>query len=188
MVRYYAIVVLLLGSGGVGADALSVSELMEQVRVSRDSVTLYNEQRMSDKLREPLQLSGELRFTAGGDLVKTVTNPFVETVTVTADELVLSRKGKTRRLAMQRNQGLYGFFQGLKAVLDGDVATMQAMFDMQLESDDSGWTLTCVPLDAAMQSYLQYMRLSGSPGRIDQIFVQQQDRWQQIDLPVDDER
>jgi hypothetical protein len=175
--------VLLASSAACAADS-ALSDTLRSLRVERDVPVAYHETRMSEKLRKPAELEGTLVFTAAGELVKVVTSPYAETVIADDAGLQLVRKGKTRRLAADKNPGLQGFFQGLRAVLSGDVEAMDALFIMSLDTADNGlWAIECVSRDEDLQSYLQSMTLSGKGRQIQRIVTRQDDdRWQQIDI------
>jgi hypothetical protein len=179
------LLVALAGHGAYAADSV-LRDTIRALQVERDVVVNYQETRMSEKLRKPAVLEGTLVFTAAGELIKTVTSPYAETVIANDAGLQLVRKGKTRRLAAAKNPGLQAFFQGLRAALSGDAEAMQALFVMSLDSGAANsWVIECVSRDAALQPYLETMVLSGNGARIKRIVTRQEDRWQQIDILPD---
>ena len=165
------------------ADDTELLKTIRSLQVERDVVVAYREIRMSEKLSKPAVLEGTLVFTEDGELIKTVTSPYAETVIANDAGLQLVRKGKTRRLAADKNPGLQSFFQGLRAALSGNADAMEALFLMSLDrAADNSWVIECRSRDKDLQPYLEVMILSGNGTDIQRIVTRQQDRWQQIDI------
>lgn len=124
--------------------------------------TPFLELRGSAMLQAPLRVVGEYRRLEGDALVRDVLHPYRETTTITDDEVVIERAGRTaRRFPMSRAPELAGLRSGFGALLKGDRATLERHYEVAVEGPRNGWVLTLVPRDAALAARLREVVLRG---------------------------
>ncbi|WP_220480986.1 LolA-related protein [Marilutibacter penaei] len=124
--------------------------------------TPFLELRGSAMLQAPLRVVGEYRRLEGDALVRDVLQPYRETTTITDDEVVIERAGRTaRRFPMSRAPELAGLRSGFGALLKGDRATLERHYEVAVDGPRNGWVLTLVPRDAALAARLHEVVLRG---------------------------
>ncbi len=190
MLRYFLLVIGFCAAQSASADdRATVPDAVRELAafaVPRDVVQPYTEQRMSGKLRSPLQLEGTIVFAGNGDLVKTVTAPFSETVTV-ADSLVrLQRPDQTREFSLNKNKGLYELFSGLKAMLGGSEPKLTELFDVTVQNDGDRRVFLCKPRSRALGRQVELITIVVAGDMILSVRIDQDDnRWQELRFPAE---
>ena len=173
------------------ACAESVASDQELVRilssldVPRDEPRAYSEYRMTARLREPLKITGDIVFSSRGELIKRVIDPFQETITIGNNLVRVQRVNKTREFSIAKDQGLYDFFRSLRAMLEGDINTIDELYVVAIERDGDNWMLICKPKNKYLRRYVLEMNVSGTADEITEIFIDQgRKRWQRLSFSV----
>ncbi len=152
------------------ADDWHVQALMNELG-SRDSGTAqFVEKKYFAVLDRPLELSGTLAYSPGY-LEKLTLLPQRERTTISGDALTIETgAGKqTRRLSLPRYPALWGFVEGLRATLTGDLSTLQRFYEIELHGSRGDWELVLLPSQAQMRAVLRLVSVRGSGGRITSI-------------------
>ncbi|ATB60512.1 putative secreted protein, xanthomonadin biosynthesis [Xanthomonas citri pv. fuscans] len=110
----------------------------------------------------PLRVEGHYRRPDAQTLVREVSAPYRETTTLTGDEGVLEREGKSpRRFSLSRVPELAGLKSGLGALLSGDRALLEQHYRVSGQGQPQAWQLTLQPKDAAVARQVHELRLYG---------------------------
>jgi len=185
-IKYACLLLVLLPL--VAANGSSLEDVLGAVDTVQDVPRRYTETRVTPKLREPLLVSGEVVFRSDGSLVKTIDAPVNEVITISAQSVILSRNGKARELPFSRQSGVRELYQGIRAALEADVATLERLFYTELLMSGDSWELVCTPRSAGLQRELQQLSVTGSAGAVSGVLVKQsEDRWQKIEFLPDDD-
>lgn len=123
--------------------------------------TSFVEVRDSRLLKEPLRVSGEYRRPDAATLVREVRSPYTETTTIRDGQASIERSGKTRTFALSRVPELAGLQASFGALLAGDRAALEKMYDMRVEGTRAHWTLTMLPRDRQLASRIRQVALFG---------------------------
>ena len=124
--------------------------------------TGFVELRGSALLKKPLRLQGEYRRPAEDTLVREVSAPYVETTTIRAGEVVITRAGKSpRRFSLARVPELAGLQASFGALLTGDRVQLERTYRLAVDGTRARWTMTLTPRDAALAARLQGVTLYG---------------------------
>jgi hypothetical protein len=169
-----------LGVAAIDA-AYEAMEIIAAIRTPRDTAVRFTESRLSPLLAAPLQLSGTVEFTTDGTLAKRITQPFTESISISASEVVLERAGKTQRLSVRRDGELWRLYTSLRAILAGEPATLEDSYAIAVTRDGPGWQLTLTPRDDTRLELLAALTVRGTAERIDWVRTEQTpDNWQEI--------
>ncbi len=163
---------LLWLAGGLGATAMaqafSIDSLMQELARGAEATVKYRETKHSALLKQPLEMSGELRYKRPSFLEKRVITPHDERYTIDGDTLTVERKrdGRAHTLALQSQPVLWALVEGIRATLRGDAATLRRFYRLELEGDTTAWTLHLLPSGTDMAEFVRAVRLRGGNGRL----------------------
>lgn len=152
------------------ADEWHVQALMDELGARESGTAQFVEKKYFAVLDRPLQLSGTLAYSPGF-LEKLTLLPQRERTTIRGDALTIETgPGKqTRRLRLPRYPVLWGFVEGLRATLTGDLSTLQRFYEIELHGSRGDWELVLVPAQPQMRAVLRLVSVRGSGGRITSI-------------------
>jgi hypothetical protein len=129
----------------------------------------YVERRYVHFLKGPLIAKGVLIFTAPNRLEKKTLEPAAEDMVIDGDTLTVQREGQTQTLSLSAYPQIGAFIEGIRATLTGDTASLQRIYEIDLQGGANGWSLQLQPRDPAMQAVVQSIVISGSGDVIDRI-------------------
>lgn len=157
------------------AGEWSRTELMALLASSEGSEQRYTETRELAFLEIPVVSRGRLIFTPPDRLVKQVEKPnprrYViagDTITITApdqDELVIN---------IDTHPLLRLFTEALRAVLAGDLESLERHYKLELTGERSQWQLQLSPLDSQVAVYVRSLTISGRDRHIERMVTQEQ--------------
>jgi Outer membrane lipoprotein carrier protein LolA-like len=174
---YFALALLLLPAL-LGASARATTgdeqldQLMQQLAQRQHGHATYIELTYSSLLKGPVQSSGELWFDASGRLEKKVLTPQPEDLLLDGDELQIIRGGRQRTASLQQFPQFAPLFDGLRQTLAGDRAALERSFDLSLDEQPGGWTLTLKPLQPQLAHWIALIRISGQDGTVREVLTQ----------------
>ena len=146
-------------------DALAPEAAALITRLTRPvpSTTPYAEIRFVHLLKTPQVQHGELDYGGAGKLGKRVEQPYRETMTIDAGSVEVQREGRsTRHFPLDRAPELQALLAGFSALLGGDAATLEKIFDIRFVDNAPKWTLTLTPHEAALGKHLREIVVDGS--------------------------
>ena len=148
-------------TGAMPPDPLQLVRSLAQKPPTR---TPFAEARFSPLLDQPLLLSGTLGWEGGQRLRRDVAEPYVESTVIADGEVALTRAGHgTRHFSLDRAPPLKALLQSMVAVLSGDPAQLEGVFNARVEGSAQAWTLTLTPVQPALKLSLSHLRLEGGP-------------------------
>ena len=152
-----------------------VESLMMQLSEVQHSQARFVERKYLKVLKAPLELSGTLTYTRPGRLEKRTLKPRPETLTVVDNQLTLENPARNERrvLKLQDYPVLWGFIEGIRGTLGGDIKVLDRFYDVELEGAPAKWRLYLVPRERKMNEVISLIRIDGSRARIDTIEVQE---------------
>lgn len=174
MTRWLAMV-LVAAAMPAGAADWNLDVLMRQLAEVKESKARFTERKYMKVLKAPLEFSGTLSYARPGHVEKRTLKPKMQSLIVDGDKLVLENpeRNERRELRVQENAVLWGFVEGIRATLGGDLKALQRFYRVELEGGESGWQLYLAPLDRKMNEVISLIRIGGSHARIDSIEVQE---------------
>jgi hypothetical protein len=114
-------------------------------------------------LRQPLIVSGELRYGGPDELERRVTQPYRETTMVRGDSVRVEREDEVpRTFGLKRSPELAGYLGAFGALLRGDAAALEQAFAVSAAGEDSAWMLTLTPRDQRTRRRIAAIEVRGS--------------------------
>ena len=167
LVAVCSVLVVWLCSTVAHAAQWDLSVLMDELSRRSSAQASFTETRYLAVLDEPIEQSGTLAFSPGR-LEKITLKPHSERMTVVGDELTLEtgKERKTRRLKLRRYPALWGFIEGLRATLTGDLGALRRFYDVELHGSVEDWELVLVPNRPEMAAVVRLVSIRGGLGRI----------------------
>ncbi len=152
-------------------SALTVEALSRIVTRVPDHEATFLEERRQLLLKDPLVLSGTLRFRAPDRLEKHTLVPHREDLIVDGDWVTVSlpEQNLNARLKISDDPVLYALLFSLRALLNGDVAALEGRFFVEAWGDADSWTVRLRPRAGELADRVQTVRIAGSPGWIAKI-------------------
>jgi outer membrane lipoprotein-sorting protein len=148
------------------STAAPLTQLLAPFAEIRESTVRFTEVRKSATLEAPLTYRGVLSYTAPDRLVRENQSPIRERYLVEGDKLTLelnfNGQRSVRELKLSDIPGLHGFLGALRAVLAGDVTTLERLFRVRLSGESTAWALTLTPRKGVGLDGIQEIRLRGA--------------------------
>ena len=96
-------------------------------------------------------------------------------MTVVGDALTveIGPARKKRQLRLHRYPALWGFIEGLRATLTGDLDVLRRFYEIELHGSADDWELVMVPTQSEMAAVVRLVSIRGGLGRITVIEVVQ---------------
>lgn len=153
-----------------------IDTLLRGFAAVKSSRAAFSEQKYNALLTTPLQLTGELSYTAPARLEKIVATPVRERLIADGDRLRLERTRadggvSTHRLALDDHPLLRPLIAGVRATLAGDGATLARHYVVALNGSAQAWELNLLPRDAAVRAAIVRVRLQGRGTQIQAIEI-----------------
>lgn len=144
-----------------------VQALMNELGARSSGTARFSETRYVAILDTPIKQSGTLAY-APGRLEKTTLSPRLERMTINGDSLTIESgpNKKTRRLRLSRYPALWGFVEGMRATLTGDLGTLQDFYEIELYGSRDDWELVLVPSQRQMRAVIRLVSIRGDGAHI----------------------
>jgi Outer membrane lipoprotein carrier protein LolA-like len=165
------VLLLLVARTAWAAPELDLARLMELLAQSPSAEVPYVEKKFSALLSEPVVSSGTLAYRRPDMVQKNVLAPRKESFRIEGREIVVTRNGKQRRLALSSEPLLAAFAASLLGVLSGDAKQLGEYYRLALEGTESGWKLAMTPIDDEIARYVKGIVVSGRGGIVREIEV-----------------
>jgi hypothetical protein len=165
---------LLVLPAALPAGRWDTAALVQAVGRAPHPPVSYTETRVSAYLDVPLVSHGELHLLPDGTLVKERESPH-ERVDIGPERVRLSTAEGEKELPLARMPALRGLGDGLRALLRGDLVTLERLFQPRLQGARDRWVLTLVPRDPAMAAAVASVRVGGVSTRIATVQVLERD-------------
>lgn len=130
----------------------SFEHLMQQrAQVQTASANFVEVRKLSSG--QTLKSNGILTFRAPETLERQTSTPLAERIVIEDDrmtmEMDMSGQVMRREFPLSRIPAMRPFFVALRSLLSGDTETMQRMFKIAVDGDETAWTITLVPREQA---------------------------------------
>jgi hypothetical protein len=158
------------------AVAWDLKQLMSELSQIKTAKARFVERKYLSVLKEPLEFSGTLVYTAPSRLEKITLLPKPESLVVEQDKLTIERAGGQRRtLTLQDYPEIWAFVESIRATLAGDLETLSRFYQTSLEGDAERWQLALQPNEQKMRAMVSLIKISGHKNWVDSIEIQEAD-------------
>lgn len=166
---------LLLAVPAIAAAEWGVAELMQALARRGAERALFVEKKYIAILDQPLESSGELRYTPPDRLEKRTLKPKPETVVFEGDRLALERGSFKRTLRISDYPGIAAFVDSIRGALGGDRKSLEHLYRLELHGNQERWTLVMLPSDPGMAALVLRIDIGGMRDRVRAIEILQAD-------------
>ena len=157
------------------AAAWNLQTLMQALAQHHGGRADFTETKTLAILDKPIQSSGELRFAAPDFLQMRTLKPKPQTLTLIGNQLTMEIRGRSQQFDLRDHPEIATLIDGIRATLNGDLASLQRHYDLALDGQATQWTLTLVPRDAEAHHQISDIRISGHAGVVNSVSVEQAD-------------
>ena len=126
-------------------------------------------------LQRPLHSSGTLSYRAPDHLEQLIEKPRRQLLVLDHGVLSLQLRKHRRSVPLADYPQLAPLLDSLRALLAGDLATLQQRFDLKLQGPLSHWQLQLTPRAGALQAQLRDIRVRGEQAQILEVQLEQRD-------------
>jgi hypothetical protein len=156
---------VLLFSLPAAAD-VSLDGLMQQFARSGSADARFREEKHLALLQSPLVLEGTLSYQVPDYLKKEILEPHHSLFEISGNSLHIETGSEQRTLSLDSHPLIRAFAESYRALLSGNGAALERLFDTGLTGSIEHWTLRLVPRDTQARAYIEAIVLSGSGGQI----------------------
>jgi hypothetical protein len=161
MIRRLFTALLLMGSTAMAHAAFNIDQLMAELARNPGGQAKFVEKRYLALLDKPVIATGEMFYTAPDRLEKRTYKPKPETMVLYKDTLSLERDRRKMQIQLTQRPEVAAFVESIRSTLQGNRASLERNYTLQLSGSLNAWSLTLVPTDPRMVQLLQRITLSG---------------------------
>ncbi len=155
------------------SDPFSLEQLMGFMAKHEEIHATFVEKKYISGVNMPVESSGELEFIAPSTMVRNTLQPKPEIFKLTDDTITMERKSKMRSLQIADYPELAIHFEGIRALLGGNVDGMTSLYKVHLTGTPADWELLLRPLKEG--TALKTISLNGSQDNVKSVEVQLED-------------
>ena len=148
------------------AAALTLDELMRELRTVAERHATFEETKQIALLNGPLVRRGTLDYGAPGRLQMRVESPYFERLDIAGDELTIERRSGVSRVTLSSQPALAAWVESLRATLAGDGAALQARFEVTLGGNLAEWRLDLVPREPTLRAIVARVAIAGRAAQV----------------------
>lgn len=161
-------------AGMPGQAPLTLNALMAELAHKPHRTARFTERRYFAALRAPLDLSGTLSFSPPDRLEKTTVAPNRERLVAEGDRLTVeAQKGRYQVVDLADHPEIAAFIESIRGTLAGDGVTLQRFYAVSVEGTAEDWRLGLTPRLEPMRKVVHQIRIDGSRGRIETIYLEE---------------
>lgn len=161
MIRRLLTGLTLLGFTALAHAAFNIDQLMTELARSTGGQAKFVEKRYLALLDKPVVATGELIYNAPDRLEKRTDKPKAETMVLYKDTLSLERDRRKVQIQLGQRPEVAAFVDSIRSTLQGNRASLERNYRLQLSGTVDAWVLTLVPTDPRIAELLQRMTLRG---------------------------
>ncbi|HTT05981.1 MAG TPA: outer membrane lipoprotein carrier protein LolA [Steroidobacteraceae bacterium] len=156
-------------------SASELQQLLQRLGQRTQAQARFEQSQYLAALKRPLQSSGTLSYRAPDHLEQHIEKPRPQLLVLDHGMLSLQLGRHRRSVALADYPQLAPLLDSLRALLAGDLATLQQRFDLQLQGPLSHWQLLLTPRAGALQQQLRDIRVRGEQAQILEVQLAQRD-------------
>jgi outer membrane lipoprotein-sorting protein len=153
---------------------LTVSQLMQALASHRAGRATFTETTYLAILKQPLESSGELSFTAPDYLQKLTLAPKREVLTLRGDEINIEHKARKQVLRVSDYPQIAALIDSIRATLMGDRVALENTYQLTLSGSEINWHLVLMPKVEGANGVRQ-ISIDGNAGSVTGIEIVQAD-------------
>lgn len=144
------------------ARAGELESLMQLMASVQHRIVHYKEEKQMELLEIPLSSEGTLEYIAPNTLVRSVHRPSRVRYVINSRQVIIEKGEKSRTLNLDDLPLVRAFVESFRAMLAGDLTSLQAYYDIMFSGDRNQWQITLYPTDKSLAAYVEKLQLSGT--------------------------
>lgn len=154
-------------------DRISLKQLVRFMAEHKEIHATFEEKKYIKGVNAPIESSGELVFVAPSTMIRNTLHPKPEMFKMAGNTITMERQGKTRSLYIDDYPEISLHFEGMRALLAGDVERLTYLYAVKLTGTLSDWKLALSPFQR--DTMLETLNLNGSRGIVKTVEVRLKD-------------
>lgn len=143
------------------ATAWGLEQLMQRLGEVKRVEAKFVERKHLRILEAPIEFSGTLYYKAPGYLEKNTLLPKPQKLVLDQDRLLMEDAKQRRTLRLQDYPVVWAFVESIRATLAGDLKALVGFYKVELHGSEEAWRLSLKPIEPALQSMVNEIRISG---------------------------
>ena len=155
------------------ADRVNLQQLMQFMAKHKEIHATFVENKYIKGVDVPLESSGDLMFIAPSTMVRNTLQPKPEMFKLTGNTITVERMGKKHSLQIDDYPEISLHFEGMRALLAGDLERLTSLYLVELTGTFADWKLVLSPLQR--ETTLKSLNLNGSHDHVKSVEVHLKD-------------
>lgn len=157
----------------IETDQVNLQQLMQFMAKHKEIHATFVESKYIKGVDVPLESSGDLMFLAPSTIVRNTLQPIPEMFKLTGNTITLERMGKKYSLQIDDYPEISLHFEGMRALLAGDLERLTYLYLVELTGTFADWKLVLTPLQR--RTTLKSLNLNGSHDHVKSVEVHLED-------------
>jgi hypothetical protein len=154
------------------ANDVTVEQKLAALAQSAAAEIRLVEEKHSWVLSKPVISEGVLQYDAAtATLSKQVLKPEPMSMSISGDQIKITRAQQQRQLRVPRDSPLRDLLLALRALLAGDVAALRRNFIIDYQAQENTWDIRFTPRDPVLTGKLARISVSGSDDQVASIDI-----------------
>lgn len=150
---------------------MELPQLLALFAQQKQSTVDFNEEKHTFFLEQPIKSSGYLQFSAPDKLYKFIVTPEKISQKVNGNELKINNNNQTQIINMTDYPEFSIILRSIINVLSGNHSALKKDFKINYKNNNSGWTLSLLPHDSYVLSYVESIKMFGNKNKLSKIIV-----------------
>lgn len=157
----------------IETDQINLDQLMQFMAKHKEIHATFVESKYIKGVDVPLESSGDLMFIAPSTMVRNTLQPKPEMFKLTGNTITVERMGKKHSLQTDDYPEISLHFEGVRALLAGDIERLKHLYSVELTGALADWKLVLSPLQQG--TALKSLNLNGDHDSVRSVEVHLED-------------
>lgn len=128
----------------IETDQISLNQLIQFMAKHKEIHATFTEIKYIKGVNVPLESSGNLTFISPSTIIRNTLQPKPEMFNLTGNAITIKRMDKEYSLQIDDYPEISLYFEGIRALLAGDVERLRSLYVIELEGTLINWKLVLV--------------------------------------------
>jgi len=157
----------------IETDQISLNQLIQFMAKHKEIHATFTEIKYIKGVNVPLESSGNLTFISPSTIVRNTLQPKPEMFNLTGNTITIKRMGKEYSLQIDDYPEITLYFEGIRALLAGDIERLRSLYIIELEGTLIDWKLVFSPLQKG--TTLKSLNINGKHDNVKSVEVRLED-------------
>ena len=157
----------------IETDQISLNQLIQFMAKHKEIHATFTEIKYIKGVNVPLESSGNLTFISPSTIIRNTLQPKPEMFNLTGNAITIKRMDKEYSLQIDDYPEISLYFEGIRALLAGDVERWRSLYIIELEGTLVDWKLVFSPLQKG--TTLKSLNINGKHDNVRSVEVRLED-------------